>query len=367
MKVTISMTLTAIAVLPLLLNCTTGEDEELPVVTTTPTAVATVAPIVAATPIPTLETAETQTTPRYTAVSSGWYHACALREDGMAVCWGAGKSRKIDDYTVVHLGQAVPPQDERFVAISSGGYHTCGLREDGKVVCWGAQQGEVDEERGQAHPPPDERLSAIDSGAFHTCGLREDGSAVCWGDNELGKSTPPEGERFKAIASGGPHTCGLRLDGTAVCWGKEPSQSFGDSWQEPRSGEYSIIDAAYSHTCALQPGRGVGCWGSVSDAGDRGRYPPTSITANLQSISVESWRGCGLLSDGSPFCWGYPMPDPYPADYRFIDISDGGSHACAIREDNGGLVCWGSNEYGQASPPDGERYEEPSPKDGGGQ
>ena len=297
---------------------------------------------------------------RFVAVSSGGVHTCALRDDGTAVCWGTGTTRKIDGGRIVHLGQAIPPQDEQFVALSSGSLHTCGLREDGRVVCWGAQGDETEYDRGQASPPPDERFIAISSGDAHTCGLREDGRAVCWGDDGLGKSTPPEGERFKAIASGGPHTCGLRMDSTAVCWGQEPGLLRGgpDGWSETPPWEFTALEAAGSHTCGRHPNGIVQCWGHVSDAGSPGRYPPTKIDGlptNLKTFSVEGWHGCGLKEDDYAYCWGYRL-HPYPKDQRFSDISAGGDHTCAIRKDNGSLVCWGNNEYGQASPPDGERF-----------
>ena len=337
-----------LAALPLLLSCSIGEDSQSPVVTDSPTPVATERPI----PVVTANLS------RYTTVSSGVYHTCALRDDGTAVCWGAGKSRKVDDYPVVHLNQAIPPQDERFVALSSGGWHTCGLREDGKAVCWGAQGNEVEVEKGQANPPPDERFIAISSGATHTCALREDGTAVCWGDDRLGRSTPPGGERFKTIASGGIHTCGLRLDNTVVCWGREPSQAFGRAWQETPPWEFTALDAAGSHTCGRHMNGVVQCWGSVSDVGYEGQYPLTSLYGQpnaLKTFSVEGRHGCGLKEDDYAYCWGYHL-HPYPKDQRFSDISAGGGHTCAIRKDNGSLVCWGNDEYGQASPPDGERF-----------
>ena len=49
-----------------------------------------------------------------------------------------------------------------------------------------------------------------------------------------------------------------------------------------------------------------------------------------------------------------PPPDPDPAPKRgYVDISYGSDHACALHED-GSIGCWGSNEYGKASPPSGE-------------
>ena len=60
-------------------------------------------------------------------------------------------------------GQASPPENERFSSISAGGSHTCALRiDDGTAVCWG-----LDSEA-QSSPPPGEAFSAITSGRSHT-------------------------------------------------------------------------------------------------------------------------------------------------------------------------------------------------------
>ena len=209
---------------------------------------------------------------QFLAISSGLGHACALRPNGVPVCWGvnssgaasplAGRPLKtissgtehtcalyFDDSPVCwsivdwnpgrNAGMSVqclpfewnlvsgcsrrqalalegkypglPPEGLRLGVISSGGSHTCGLRLDGSPVCWGSNR--VDEAL------EDERFGAISSGSFHTCALRLDGSPVCWGRNQHGQASPPEDERFVAITSGRSHTCALRVDGSPVCWG----------------------------------------------------------------------------------------------------------------------------------------------------
>ena len=48
-----------------------------------------------------------------------------------------------------------------------------------------------------------------------------------------------------------------------------------------------------------------------------------------------------------------PTPTPVPKVEGFVEISYGSDHACALHED-GSISCWGSNEYGKATPPSGD-------------
>ena len=126
-----------------------------------PTPTPTHTPTPTPTPRPTIS-ADFRAQQQHTTLSSGYGHACALRPDGRAVCWGR------NDY-----GQASPPPGERFVSISAGAANTCALRSDGTVACWGSEE--------QASPPDDEQFASISSSGGHTCGLRPNGSAICWG------------------------------------------------------------------------------------------------------------------------------------------------------------------------------------------
>ena len=68
---------------------------------------------------------------RYTAISSGANHVCAIAADGSIMCWG---NEDGDSYGQV----SDRPTSGRFTQISSGDNHTCALRDDGTVRCWGS-------------------------------------------------------------------------------------------------------------------------------------------------------------------------------------------------------------------------------------
>ena len=81
-------------------------------------------------------------------------YMCAVRlEDFSPVCWGEGFH--------LDLPEEIPfssVSGESFTSVSSGGAHACALREDQTAACWG------DNSAGVASPPP-ERFSAISSGS----------------------------------------------------------------------------------------------------------------------------------------------------------------------------------------------------------
>ena len=84
---------------------------------------------------------------------------------------------------------------------------------------------------------------------------------------------------------------------------------------------------------------------------------PASTTATdgeFASVSAGLLHTCGLRWDGSVECWGSDeFGQASPLSGEFASVSAGGFHTCGLRRD--GLVeCWGSDEFGQVSPPSGE-------------
>ena len=129
------------------------------------------------------------------------------------------------------------------------------------------------------------------------------------------------------------------------------------------------IAAGFGNTCALTSGGGVRCWGANS-AGQAGNGTTTEslvpvdvsgLASGVSAIATGGYHTCALLSGGGVKCWGVNLfgqlgnssttDSNVPVDVSGLAsgvsaISAGFHHTCAISSD-GGVTCWGANEFGQ--------------------
>jgi alpha-tubulin suppressor-like RCC1 family protein len=75
---------------------------------------------------------------RFTSISVGYWHACALGTDGNAWCWGGGAQGQVGDGS---FGQPNVPvrvvAPVKMASVDAGGYFSCGIGVDGFTYCWG--------------------------------------------------------------------------------------------------------------------------------------------------------------------------------------------------------------------------------------
>jgi alpha-tubulin suppressor-like RCC1 family protein len=205
------------------------------------------------------------------AVAAGGEYACALRDDGTAYCWGNGSGDRIGSDAAIGYGANPSPvevqTDQRFTNISAGRAHTCAITVAGVVYCWGSnsylESGPgLNANHGARVPAPipGVTFTAVSAGtANHTCGVTSPGAMYCWGNNnknQLGagaaapetcgfeqwgcSSTPvavmsAAGVAFKTVSAGVEFTCGVTTTGEAYCWGDNSRGQLGTGDRQPSS------------------------------------------------------------------------------------------------------------------------------------
>jgi hypothetical protein len=115
--------------------------------------------------------------------------------------------------------------------------------------------------------------------------------------------------------------------------------------------KYRAIDTSGSATCAIRSkDLGIDCWG-LNEFGQAS--PP--IKGKFKYLSMGGSVGCALTTGNRLLCWGQDTSRPREdqARERYISVSAGEGHVCAIRAGNHRVDCWGSNDHGQLNSPSG--------------
>ena len=197
------------------------------------------------------------------SISSGFYHTCAVKSDGMAWCWGWNNVGQLGNGKEnFHEPERIPVQVIELTnvsAISTGSIHTCAVDNDGATWCWGSNQysqlgdGTNDDSNTPVQVVNLTDVSSISNGNDHTCAVKNDETAWCWGlnsDGQLGDGTNDESNipvlvvnltNVSSISNGKNHTCSIRNDGTAWCWGLNTSGQLGDDTTENSTTPVEVV------------------------------------------------------------------------------------------------------------------------------
>lgn len=311
------------------------------------------------------------------SLSLGTSHSCALTDTGDIWCWGLNLGGQVGRANL-SLVQSVPVQLDirqngtavKFSSVSAGNSHTCAVSTAGAAWCWGAddmgQLGRNNFSAGNSDPAPVwpynmGTVRSITTGSTHTCAVNTAGQAWCWGDNadgQLGVGNVPQQRKPALVAetAGFPgggitqleasdfHTCAATNSGSMFCWG---SNSFGRIGNPAGSSSRTPIKVqahaaiaenavdfkadrislGIEHTCAWRERDGVAwCWG-------RGLFGQLGDGTPSSSVTLPRTRVKGETI----------LLEPTGA---ITQLSSGSNHVCTVNE--GGMAfCWGMNLLGQ--------------------
>ena len=352
-------------------------------------------------------------------ISNGDQQTCAIADDGSLYCWGWGFYGELGHgaYTPLHAPSTTPVDlgaGRTAVAVAAGWYHTCAILDNGSVKCWGLDwRGQLGD-GGTSHTGTTKINSpsapidlganrtavAISAGEGHTCAILDNGDMKCWGGNDAGQLghgqgaggadivAPPStainlgtGRTAVAVSANNRATCALLDNGSVKCWGEGKTTGHlppNTNWAQPSTAvnlgtgrTAASVSLGHHHACAILDTGDVKCWGrnthgALGDGSTTATYTPNSTAIDLGSgrtaVAISSGDDftCAILDNGEVKCWGHndngqlgdgSLTSLYAPNSTAIDlgtgrtavaISTGEGHTCAIL-DNGDAKCWGAD------------------------
>jgi len=303
-----------------------------------------------------------QDSPKFTVVTAGGWHTCAITTAGAAYCWGFGRFGQLGNGdTGTQTVPAPVAGGLRFTTVSAGRFHTCGLTTDSTAYCWGSngwgQLGSESAADGCTNRDGKDKQSiacslrprAVAGGrhfatlsvnGLHACATTGDHEAYCWGTNgsgELGIGPGPTsahaptavagGLKFVSVAAGLNHSCGVTVDGLLYCWGwNKDNQLATDTVKASNSPlaiasdvKFVFVTAGGSHSCAIAADTTAYCWGEFEHGrlgiGEsfaehlKGKEHQMTLAAvdgaiKYRSLSAGGVHTCGVATSGEAYCWG---------------------------------------------------------------
>lgn len=321
-------------------------------------------------------------------VSSAGDVSCAVGADSTAWCWGKGIGPKPVQWAPAYKLRYIS------VGVTPSGNYICGVTGDHLPLCQGSlvvdSVGAFDLGAAPTLVAADTAIDTITTGASHFCGVNAGHHAWCWGEygaGDRGDSIAPGsrnsygtptlvagGHAWAGVAAGTSHSCGMATNRQVFCWGTGVEVGIPDSSAYDTSAancgkslnggapctylplqlstvpEAAGVLSAGKTTCVLTTANTVWCWGYVGPTTGHVSQVPAQmpIPIGVSAVTVGSNGGyCVLSTAGDAYCGNLgTTPSLISGGLRFLDISTGADHACAIGV-GGFLYCWGSNGSGQ--------------------
>jgi len=202
----------------------------------------------------------------------------------------------------------------------------------GSIVAWN-----------QTDVPVGNDFTAIAAGGYHSLAIKSDGSLVEWGANTYFQTDIPAGSDFVSIAGGKhhsdlpPYILALKSDGSLAAWGRN---DWGES-DVPLGDDFVGITAGDNDSMALRADGSLIGWGQSDHSGgyDVLNLPPGN---DFMAVSTSYWDHClELKNDGLVVAWvnnDWGQAET-PAGNDFVAIATGSYLNLAIKTD-GSLAAW---------------------------
>ena len=352
------------------------------------------------------------------SVSVGADHTCGLKTTGVIYCWGTNRSFQLGvvradttcgDEQARYPCTLVPEAVQvgaRFTAISAGARHTCAITVAREAYCWGAndlgQVGEISPTGATPTKIPGALgWTQISAGYSHTCAVRTDGALFCWGSNDRGQlgtgavsgnsglvRVNVNNALVASVSAGQQRTCARTILGAVYCWGTTWTERSGGleisrvqalPQLVPNAPAMAWVSVGTFTTCGAAVSGFAYCWeanprGEMGNGTQDGATSPQRVASDLEFIQVSAGivQSCGVVASGAGYCWGdntfgqlgmspsllvercgsqrlpcTTTPVPVFGRQQFSEIQTGfGSHSCGVTI-RGNLYCWGLGVSGQ--------------------
>ncbi len=326
-----------------------------------------------------------------TAISAGYLHTVALRENGEVWAWGSNGDGQLGDGTEDYIHVPVKSKITGVKQISAGGFiqsHTVALKENGEVWTWGNNEyGQLGNGTDTSRSLPVKvnisGVKQISAGGRHTVALKENGEVWTWGQkwkrNENGHATTEACltpvkvgiTDVKQVSAGLNFTVLLKENGEVWAWGANGDGQLGDGTKTHRVTPVKVnisgvkqVSAGGHHTVALKENGEVWAWGNndygrLGDGTNIDRAAPVKVNiSGVKQISAGGRQTIALTESGTVWAWGYNHEgqlgdgtekthyEPVIVGISGVkQVSSGQSHTIVLKE-NGEMWTWGLDQEG---------------------